>query len=128
MRLGAFSMIRRLSFHTVLLFAGITVAAGQPRLTFNTSAVNFGNVRVGDISQLNQATLLLTNSGSDTLRITSIIFTDPHFSSNTTTLSVAPRGYVGDPNGSFLDTLHFIPATAGPDSAWLIITSNSSSS
>ncbi len=117
-------MIHRISFSILLLVVAVSAGIGQPKLTFNTSLVNFGNVRVGEISQLNQATLLITNSGTDTLRITSVSFTDPHFSINQSVMVIPPRAFVGDPQGSFLDTLHFVPAVPGADSAWMILGSN----
>ncbi len=118
-------MMRRIFIWAAILAAGTTGALGQPQLIFNTQAVNFGNVRVGEMSHVNEAIILFTNTGTDTLRITAITFTGAHFTSNQTTMVIPPRQFAGDPVGSVLDTLHFFPTVPGPDSAWMVVTSNS---
>ena len=89
-------------------------AMAQPRLVLNTSLVDFGNVTVG---QTATRTLLLTNGGTDTLRIADINSAGPQFVAYPKTMTIPP-------GGSFIDTLRFTPASSGKATADLTIASN----
>jgi len=97
-----------------ILLIGVTKGIGQPILTLNTPSIDFGNVRVG---QFVETTLLLTNTGTDTLKISAVLFSNPSFFARPTAMAIAPAS-------SFIDTLRFVPVTTGRITADLTITSN----
>jgi hypothetical protein len=114
-------MFRTITLISLCIFLGFTFAFGQPKLTFNTQSINFGNVKVGEYSHLNDASILIANIGTDTLKITSISFTQVQFSANQVSFTLPP-------GTSIIDTLHFTPTHAGLFSAWLIASSNNPTS
>ncbi len=110
-------MFRKKTLISFFFLIEFTLVFGQPKLTFNTQAIDFGNVKVGEYSHLNESSVLIANIGTDTLKITSIIFTQPAFSVNQTSITLAP-------GISLIDTIHFTPTHSGQFSASLIVTSN----
>lgn len=111
-------MISRTSLSVALLLLSTAGAVAQPKLVVNTSSIDFGNVKVGTYDpRLGWATLLLTNQGTDTLRVTDVSFTSPAFFAVHTTVAVPP-------GAGFIDTLRFVPPTTGLISATLSIVSN----
>ncbi|MFA4906976.1 MAG: FG-GAP-like repeat-containing protein [archaeon] len=82
------------------------------------SSVFFGNVKVGEFKD---STVVITNIGSDTLKISNIISSNSTFSARPTTRNLPP-------SKSFSDTLRFIPIVIGNTSGMLLIYSNAPSS
>jgi hypothetical protein len=69
-------MISRQSLSVALLLLFAAGAPAQPKLVLNTSSIDFGNVKLGTYDpRLGWATLLLTNQGTDTLRVADVSFT-----------------------------------------------------
>jgi hypothetical protein len=102
----------------VFLIVASSVAVGQPKLVLNTTSIDFGNVKVGVYDpHTGWTTILLTNAGTDTLRVSSISSSDAAFFAQPTS-AVIPAG------GSFVDTLRFVPAVAGSITGQLTIVSN----
>jgi hypothetical protein len=102
----------------VAVLCGVGHALGQPRLTVNTVAIDFGNVRVGRGAE---TTILLSNVGTDTLRVTSFSFTNSSFLTQASAVRIPPLE-------SFIDTIRFVPAMVGLITADLQIVSNDSAS
>ena len=101
---------------TIRLSGTGTVLSALAQL--NTKILSFGNVRVG---QPKDTTMTINNTGSDTLRVTSVTSTSAVFSARPAARTVAP-------GQSFNDTIRFTPSSAGAVSGNIIITSNSTSS
>jgi hypothetical protein len=111
-------MVRRIELLVAcLLLLGTTTSVAQPELVLNTLSIDFGNVKVGELGRLGWSTLLLTNKGNDTLRVSDIHFTSPSF-------YAFPTAAVIGPGQSFVDTIRFSPVAPGPASAQLVIVSN----
>jgi hypothetical protein len=110
--------MKTVSLVSFIFLVCVTTGLGQPILTLNTPSIDFGNVRVG---QFLETTLLLTNTGTDTLRIAAIQFSNQSFTARPTSISIAP-------GGSFVDTLRFVPTTSGRIGSDLAIVSNDPSS
>ena len=89
-----------------------------PAIQFNTKTISFGNVNIGTFKD---TTVTITNTGNDTLKISSIASSRSTFTARPTAWSIAP-------GQSFADTLRFASITVGADSAFLVIQSNSGSS
>ena len=85
---------------------------------FNTASFNFGGVKVG---QLKDTTVVITNSGTDTLKIFGITANEGIFTSHVTAINILP-------GNSFIDTLRFIPAVIATYNGWFLVTSNAASS
>lgn len=83
-------------------------------LTIDHTYLYFGECTVG---YMKDTTLTVTNSGNDTLRITSLISGDPHFTVETPVGAIAPAG-------SLTFTIRFAPTAAGSVSTFLVMTSN----
>lgn len=84
----------------------------------NWLEADFGEVIVGTSRD---TTVVVTNAGSDTLRIYSVNSTNWAFSARRSSLQIAP-------GKSAEDTVRFTPTKLGADSAMVIITSNSPTS
>ena len=111
-------MISKRLLFVPLILSCASAALAQPKLVLNTGSIDFGNVKVGTFDpRLGWATLLLTNQGTDTLRVSDVSFTSPAFFALHTTGSIAP-------GAGFIDTLRFVPPTRGLISATLTIVSN----
>lgn len=81
-------------------------------------SLNFGNVAVG----LSKALVLtISNTGNDTLRVASIVSSNPVF-----TVSADSREIL--PGESFADTVRFTPTAQGPVTGELTLTSNAPTS
>ena len=106
----------RIALAFIMAVFGATTALGQPRLVLNTSSIDFGNVQVG---QSGWTTFLLTNIGTDTLRVSSISVTNSAFLLTQSSCLIAP-------SGTFIDTLLFLPTTPGASTGELLIASNDS--
>ncbi len=85
-----------------------------PKAIHNASSVSFDTVEVG---KLKNKTMVITNYGDDTLRISNILSSNPVFTARTTSMDIAP-------GKSVTDTLRFIPTAVGPVSGTLVISSN----
>ncbi|MBE0643400.1 MAG: choice-of-anchor D domain-containing protein [Bacteroidetes bacterium] len=77
-------------------------------------SLNFGNVVVGSTKSL---ALNISNTGNDTLKITSIATSNPKFTVETASKVILP-------GESFVDSIRFSPTASGPASADLTLTSN----
>lgn len=108
----------RVLLHACVAVLLVAHTFGQPRLSVNTNAIDFGNIRVG---RSIETTVLLSNVGRDTLRVTSITFTDAAFLTRATSAKLPPNGFL-------IDTIRFVPLTAGLASGQLQIVSNDSAS
>ena len=93
---------------------GTGIASGQAVLSVNTAAVDLGNVQVG---RSTESTILITNRGTDTLRISSIQSSVGVFTAHPTVLKIAPFA-------SSLDTLRFAPTSTGSVAGQITIVSN----
>lgn len=112
-------MNRHRAILTIAFAVLITASVGaQPRLVLNTSAIDFGNVQVG---QSGWTTFLLTNIGTDTLFVNSITVTNNSFVLTHGSSTIAP-------SSSFVDTLLFLPTVFGPIVGQVVIASNDSAS
>ena len=115
------------AFSDTIIFAGtnggvwsrqLSDLIHSSQLTLNARVVSFGSVRAG---QYRDTTVTISNSGNDTLKISSITSSRSTFTSRPATLNLAP-------GKSMADTLQFAPAVVGPDSAFVVIQSNSMNS
>ncbi|MCB2204592.1 choice-of-anchor D domain-containing protein [bacterium] len=87
-------------------------------LTLDPAEISFGEVEVG---AHRDTTVTITNTGNDTLRISSFTSDDSHFTLETPLESIAPAA-----SGTF--TLRFTPESTGPLGAMFTVTSNAASS
>ncbi len=78
-------------------------------VTYEPAALAFGTVPVGSWKD---TTILVTNSGNDTLIVQDIQASDTVFAARPVTMVLPP-------SGSFTDTVRFSPAAAGPVSGYL---------
>jgi hypothetical protein len=108
--------VRNLFFIVVLI--GTAIAFGQPQLVLNTPKLDFGNIKVGHYVE---TSLLLTNTGTDTLRVTDMSAGNPSF-------TVTPPKCTIAPGKNFTTTVRFTPASTGTYSSQITIVSNSPSS
>jgi len=91
---------------------------GIPNLKLSSSSLSFGNVKVG---QTRDTTFTLTNTGSDTLKISSITSANSVF-------SVTPFTKIAAPTQILNISLHFAPSGVALVSSKLSIYSNASTS
>jgi len=91
---------------------------GIPNLKLSSSSLSFGNVKVG---QTRDTTFTLTNTGSDTLKISSITSANSVF-------SVTPFTKIAAPAQILNISLHFAPSGVALVSSKLSIYSNASTS
>lgn len=109
---------RMVTLIALVLAGGLSIAFGQPKLVVNVASVDFGNVKVGVFdARTGWSTFLLTNKGTDTLRISNI-------SSSLSAFFAAPTRVNIAPGASYVDTLRFVPAAVGLATADLSIVSN----
>jgi hypothetical protein len=101
---------------TILPMSG--TGAGVMTMTIDHANISFGDVAVGAYKD---TTLTITNTGNDSLRISSFTSGDPIFTLETPVTTIAPAGIK-----SF--TLRFAPNAAGPLSTVFTVTSNAISS
>ncbi len=91
---------------------------GSAAIQTDKTSLSFGNVKTGSTKAM---ALQISNTGNDTLTISSIATNSPRF-----TVDIASR--VLAPGSSFVDTVRFTPTVIGPVSASLTLTSNASTS
>jgi len=91
---------------------------GVPAVQFNAKTISFGKIGIG---QYKDTTVTITNSGTDTLKISSIVSSDSIFVPRSAVMNITP-------GQSSIDTLRFLPLALGTDSAWITILSNAHSS
>jgi len=91
---------------------------GQGVVSVNTSNLVLGSVKVG---QHLDTTIVVRNTGNDTLMITNIMSSDPVFAQRATSKILLP-------GQSFADTIRFTPAAIGTANASIVVTSNSPTS
>ncbi|MDT8324075.1 MAG: choice-of-anchor D domain-containing protein, partial [Bacteroidota bacterium] len=87
-------------------------------LSIDPVEVDFGNVLVGSTKD---TTVSITNTGNDTLRITSFVADDARFTNVTSIKTILPAGSVNF-------TLRYSPDVAGQHSGLFTVTSNASTS
>jgi hypothetical protein len=92
--------------------------AGVVTLTMDNTNISFGEVAVGANKD---ATVTITNTGNDTLRISAFTSGNPRFTLETPLAGIAP-------NSDKTFTLRFAPNAAGPISGSFTVTSNAVSS
>jgi hypothetical protein len=92
--------------------------ASEVTMTIDHASISFGNVAVGATKD---TTLAITNTGNDTLRISSFASGNPNFTLETPITTIAPARVK-----TF--TLRFSPNAAGPLSTVFTVTSNALSS
>ncbi len=105
---------------TVLPLSGTgqVVVEIEVTLDIDPASISFGDV---DLGAQKDTSLTVTNTGNDTLRISSFISDDPQFTLETPIADIAPAGAI-----TF--TLRFAPTAVGPVSAVFTLTSNAESS
>jgi Secretion system C-terminal sorting domain len=91
---------------------------GIPKLQLVPKSLVFGPVALGAHKD---TVLIISNIGTDTLRISSITSLDPEFISKLSQITLPPQQ-------SIMDSIRFTPATARADSSFLLFSSNSSPS
>ena len=91
---------------------------GTPVLSLNKSSITFSSIKIG---QWKDTTVTITNTGMDTLKITSIVSTKDYFSVRPTVLTIPP-------GQSKADTIRFVPDSIGIRSGIILFTSNAISS
>jgi hypothetical protein len=96
----------------------VTGVTPYPILAFSVASINFGTVKVG---QYKDTTVTISNTGTDTLKITNIAGSLSFFSARPTTANILP-------GNSIVDTIRFTPSAGGVTSARISVTSNSLSS
>jgi hypothetical protein len=87
---------------------------GSAAIQTDKTSLNFGNVKIGASKSL---ALNISNTGNDTLTISSITTSNPGF-----TVAIASRVLL--PGEAFVDTVHFSPTALGPISGELTLNSN----
>lgn len=87
-------------------------------LSLSARTIAFGAQRTGRTAL---QTVVVTNHGADTLRVTAITSSSPVFSARPATLAIPP-------GASATDTLAFTPVATGPAQGVMILASNSPSS
>ena len=90
----------------------------KPNLGASSRTIAFGNVLLGSFKD---TAVTIANNGADVLNISSIASSGNPFSVRIAAASLTP-------GQSLIDTLRFTPAAAGPASAAIVLTSNTSSS
>jgi hypothetical protein len=86
----------------------------MPATSYSTSTFTFGEVKIG---QFTDTTVTISNTGNDTLKITSI-------SSSNAAFSVRPTNKSVPPGQSFSDTIRYTPSVIGAASGRILIASN----
>ncbi len=86
-----------------------------PVLQFSTSNINFGSVKTGSYKD---TTVIITNTGTDTLKITNVTASSAVFAGRPVTKNVSP-------GQSFTDTLRFTPSSLGVFTGRVFVVSNS---
>lgn len=101
-------------FHSTVDVA-VTGTTPYPIIGISSASFNFGMVSVG---QFKDTVITISNSGTDTLKITGI---------SSTVLSFTARPIIGKipPGQSMMDTLRFTPTVSGYAAGRISITSNS---
>jgi hypothetical protein len=102
------------SYHSQVDVA-VSGATPYPVLGFSVASINFGTVKVGEYKD---TTVTISNTGNDTLQITSIAGTLASYSGRPMTAIVAP-------GHSFVDTIRFAPLAGGTFNGRISVTSNS---
>ena len=90
---------------------------GIPAIQFNAKTISVGKVGIG---QHKDTTVTITNTGTDTVKISSVVSSDSIFVPRLAVMNIAP-------GQSSIDTLRFSPIILGADSAWITILSNAHS-
>lgn len=86
--------------------------------SYSSKIISFGTVRVGAFKD---TVITISNTGKDTLKITSITSSNAIFSARPTSKTVPSAQF-------FADTLRFAPSSVGTSSAFIIVSSNALSS
>ena len=111
-------MCKKTILIALVIGCGLSAAFAQPKLVLNITSVDFGNVRIGVFDvRTGWSTFLMTNKGTDTLRVTNI-------TSSKSVFFASPKKVNILPGGSFIDTVRFVPTSLGSVTADLTITSN----
>ncbi|MHB8580488.1 MAG: LamG-like jellyroll fold domain-containing protein [Ignavibacteriaceae bacterium] len=100
-----------------LLTGGVTWNTSSvlsPVFNLSNSKLDFGNTFVGS---LKIDTIAITNYGFDTLKVTSVISTNPNF-------SVSSSQFVLAPDSSQIVLISFLPSTVGPSNGEVIFSDN----
>jgi len=103
---------------TVLPIMGIGTVVVIVTMTIDPVEISFGEV---DIGSHRDTTLTITNTGNDTLHISSFASGDPRFTLETPIEGIAPAE-------SQTFTIRFTPDVAGPLSTVFVVTSNAETS
>lgn len=98
--------------------SGTGISAPFPILGLSADSIDFGLVKAG---QFKDTTVTITNTGTDTLKISSIVANNGVFTSQANSVNIAP-------GNSFVDTLRFTPVAVTTYNARFLITSNAASS
>ena len=93
----------------------VSGATPYPILAFSVPSLSFGSSSVGHYKD---TTIVISNTGTDTLRITNIVGSLPVFTARPTTGTIAP-------GQTMVDTLRFTPSVGGTIAGRISVTSNS---
>lgn len=111
-RIGLFLEGKRL--HQVYTSRVVFSPSSGPNGILSSAGVNFGAV---DSGRFTDTTIVITNYGDDTLKISSIVSSNPAFSARPTNANIPP-------GKTFVDTLRFTPLAVGTVTASFAIASN----
>jgi hypothetical protein len=102
------------------VFAGVPVITPPaPTSWFSVRSLVFsGSVRIG---QFKDSILYIGNTGTDTLKVSSIVSSNPAFTPRLTNAKIAP-------SYAIVDTIRFAPTSAGLISGVILVTSNAATS
>ncbi|MDD8017941.1 MAG: choice-of-anchor D domain-containing protein, partial [Bacteroidota bacterium] len=89
-----------------------------PMINLSAMTFDFGTVQVGHFVD---TTVTITNTGTDTLKISNISANHPEFAARPTSVKIPP-------SGSVIDTLRFTPSAVSSFTGWFLVVSNASSS
>ena len=102
------------SYHSQVNIA-VSGVTPYPVVAFSFSSFNFGTVKVG---KYKDTTITISNTGTDSLKVTSIAGSNPALTARPSSVTILP-------GHTFVDTLRFAPTAAGAFSGRFSFTSNS---
>ncbi|MDD8017940.1 MAG: choice-of-anchor D domain-containing protein, partial [Bacteroidota bacterium] len=105
-------------YHSTVGITLIGKVVQFPIVNLSATTFNFGAVQVGNFKD---ATVTITNTGTDTLKISNISANHPEFAARPTSVKIPP-------SGSVIDTLRFTPSAVSSFTGWFLVVSNASSS
>ena len=107
----------RTGFHQAYTSRIVYSPSSGPKGIFSARKVDFGIVSLGSFKD---TTIVITNYGDDTLKISNIVSSDPEFTVRPTSMDIPP-------GKSFTDTIRYTPSFPGTLLATIVVSSNNPS-